>query len=259
MANNKYIVQSLSKLKKKGMYKVTINDIHYEVSEDFIVANTLVKDKELKQEEFDKLLLGINNEKYFYKVYNYISYQMRSRKEIEEYLCDLGCSKEIIDQIIQKLENLMLIDDDSLSKAILNSCINNHKGPKYYLNKLRDRKIQIIHEYNKDDEINTLNESIEKNRLKKSKYPVQKQKQLLIQKLLRDGFTDCLIYNIINNVDFEDESKETLLKEIDKLNYKYSKDKGKSKYEIKQKIINNLMSKGYSYKEIIKYLNNIED
>lgn len=263
MMNNKYIVKSLSKLKKKGMYKIIINDTPYEVSEDFIVNNTLVKNKELTQEEFDRLLLGINNEKYFYKVYNYISYQMRSEKEIEQYLLDLGCTKEISNSIITRLKNLMLIDDKSLSKAILNSCINNHKGPNYYLKKLKDRKIGIIHEYNKDDEVETLIEAIEKNKLKKTKYPVQKQKQLLIQKMLRDGFSDNLVYKHIHEIEFEDESKETLLKEIDKLFYKYTKnislEDKKSKYEIKQKIINNLMNKGYSYKDIITCINNSED
>lgn len=250
-------ITSIKKLKKKGMYQVTINDEDYEVSEDLIVKDIIIKDKILTNEELEKLLLEIDNEKYLQKVYHYISFQMRSEYEIRCYLIDLNCPNDLIDGFIEKLKNQMFIDDSVLSRYILNSCINNLKGPMIYKKKLYDRKINISFEYSENDENECIDNLINKLKLRKTKYPVQKQKRLLSDKLLRDGFSERLIYKKLNNIVFQDDSDETLEKEIIK-QYHRLENKEMSLYDKKKKIIQNLLSKGYSYANINKTFEKIQ-
>ena len=78
----------------------------------------------------------------------------------------------------------------------------------------------------------------------------------MTQKLLRDGFEEKYVYKLIDEVSFDDdtdEQLERLIKEYEKLQIKYSK---YTDYEKRNRIINNLMSKGYTYKQISKLINN---
>lgn len=244
---NQNKINSIKKLKKKGMYEITINDDVYKVTEDLIVKYYLIKDKILTDDELDLLKSKIEDENILLKVYNYISYQFRSEKEIEDYLYALNANNLQVSDIINKLKMISLIDDDSLSKSILNYTIAQLKGPKSYKKKLYERKISIVYDYTEEDQLETINKAIEKNKDKNIKQPITKQKNLLINKLLRDGFDEKYIFSEVNKINFSDESNETLKKEIERLKIKYSKYTDK---EIRNKIINNLLSKGYKYTNI---------
>lgn len=249
-------IESIKKLKKKGMYEITINGCDYIVTEDLIVKYTLIKGRELTTEELSKIESEIINENLLLKVYNYISYQFRSEYEIKKYLYGLSANENQVNDIIIKLKSLNMIDDNYLSVSILNYCIAQLKGPKIYKNKLYERRIEIIHNYNDNDQIEAINKSIEKNKDKNKKLPALKQKLLLTQKLLRDGFEEKYVYKLIDEVSFDDdtdEQLERLIKEYEKLQIKYSK---YTDYEKRNRIINNLMSKGYTYKQISKLINN---
>jgi len=63
-------IESLKKLKKKGMYEITINGIDYKITEDLIVENILTKGKELTDLELDELKDQIVNDNLLVKVYN---------------------------------------------------------------------------------------------------------------------------------------------------------------------------------------------
>ena len=238
------------------MYEITINGCDYIVTEDLIVKYTLIKGRELTTEELSKIESEIINENLLLKVYNYISYQFRSEYEIKKYLYGLSANENQVNDIIIKLKSLNMIDDNYLSVSILNYCIAQLKGPKIYKNKLYERRIEIIHNYNDNDQIEAINKSIEKNKDKNKKLPALKQKLLLTQKLLRDGFEEKYVYKLIDEVSFDDdtdEQLERLIKEYEKLQIKYSK---YTDYEKRNRIINNLMSKGYTYKQISKLINN---
>lgn len=238
------------------MYEITINGCDYIVTEDLIVKYTLIKGRELTTEELSKIESEIINENLLLKVYNYISYQFRSEYEIKKYLYGLSANENQVNDIIIKLKSLNMIDDNYLSVSILNYCIAQLKGPKIYKNKLYERRIEIIHNYNDNDQVEAINKSIEKNKDKNKKLPALKQKLLLTQKLLRDGFEEKYVYKLIDEVSFDDdtdEQLERLIKEYEKLQIKYSK---YTDYEKRNRIINNLMSKGYTYKQISKLINN---
>ncbi len=252
------VIKAIKKLKQKGLYLIQIDDNDYKVSDDLIVNMALVKGKTLNDEEYQTFLNEQKQDNLFLKAVNYISFQMRSEMEIIEFLKKNNASEDEINSIVMKLKNVSLIDDYMLVKAILNSSVNALKGPKHFKKKLYERKIKTSYdiEYSKDDEIEVLNESIEKNKDKYSKYPLLKQKNLLAQKLIRDGFTESNIFSLLNQISFIDNSSESLKKDLQKVQLKYNDKKydDLSSSEKRCKIINSLLNKGYSYKDIVKNL-----
>ena len=57
-------IESIKKLKKKGMYEITINGDEYSVTEDLIVKYTLIKGKELTDTELSIVKSEIENENF---------------------------------------------------------------------------------------------------------------------------------------------------------------------------------------------------
>ena len=81
------------------------------------------------------------------------------------------------------------------------------------------------------------------------KYPLRKQELILSQKLQRDGFGYDIIEKVKNRISFNDESDETIDKDILKVKKRYE-GKGLDSYQLKEKIISSLLSKGYEYNKI---------
>jgi regulatory protein len=88
-------------------------------------------------------------------------------------------------------------------------------------------------------------------------YTVKKFKLNLSNKLIRNGFSNNIVYNLVEKLEVEDNSLELIEKDYNKLLLKISK-KDKTDYEKKQLIINGLMQKGYEYQVISKYLKDME-
>ena len=72
----------------------------------------------------------------------------------------------------------------------------------------------------------------------------------MIQKLLRDGFSENLVFREVSKLKFTDNSYETLQRDYEKLLRRYQ-DLDKS--ERKRKIITSLLNKGYAYSEVNKF------
>ena len=183
---------------------------------------------------------------------------MRSLKEVEEYLLKYQLNEKDIDDIINRLKDLQLIDDNLLCSLILEKTISTLKGPNAFLNKVKQRRLQVNlneYKYPQDIEEEVIDKVIEKNLQKKSNLPVKKQKEQLYSKLIRDGFSNELVNSHIQRIEFIDESLETLDKEFEKLMRKHQGLDDKVK---KQKILVSLSNKGFSYNQVISKINSID-
>lgn len=245
-------ILSIEKLKKIGMYKVETSVEELTVSDDIIVKFRIEKGQEITSDEYKQIKKENDLRNVYFSVCNYISYGMRSEYEIYSYLKDHDIKNKDADRIVRELKSEKMIDDEMLARYILDSVIRNKKGPKVFYNKLMTRKLKVDknnYSYSEDEEIEVIDVVISKLYDRKKNLPVKKQKEQLYLKLLRDGFTSSIIEDRINRVNFIDESKETLDKELSKLNKKYEKLPSE---ERKTKIIRSLMQKGYEYSDIAK-------
>ena len=85
-------------------------------------------------------------------------------------------------------------------------------------------------------------------------YTLKKFKNNLSNKLIRNGFSSSLVYKLIDRMQYDDNSELLIEKDFNKV-YNRIKNKDKSENEKKQLIIQGLLSKGYEYSLIKKYLN----
>ena len=112
-------IDLVKKSRRKGYYDVYILNEKYTLSENIIVNYELLKGKEFTEEKFLKIIESNNDEKLMESVYNYISYQMRSEKEVVDYLIKKEASSEFINKCIDNLKQLNYINDYELRFTFL--------------------------------------------------------------------------------------------------------------------------------------------
>ena len=254
-------IESISTAKRKDYYKIETSIGPFLISEGMIVKYHILKDNEFLEEEFNEIMAEITKEKYFSSALNYISYQMRSEKEIREYLTNKDIPFEILDATVSRLKELDYINDDELAKAYLVESKNKGKGPlalkNKYLLKGIDREIynKYLEEYNSEVELEIAVEKGMTLVLKYSEYPINKQKQKIYEKLVRDGFSQSISNKVLNLLEYKDDSDEKLKKEIRKQLLKIEI----LNYENKKKLISKLLLKGYEYKKIKEYIEEVSE
>lgn len=243
-------IQIVNVTKKKNKFIVSTNEKEYTFCEDTIIKYYIFKDKQFTEEEFEEALKAEKENSYLNQALNFISFKTRSIKEIVDYLKSKDASREQSEYVITKLIELGYLDDEIFSKNMLDSIMLNKKGPMVLLEKLKSKGVdeEIIKNtlslYTIDLEEEILDDLIKSLVKKNNDQPKQKQKQIIYNKLLRDGFTSSLVYRLVDKIEFVDESEATLIKDIEKLKRKYPLK------EDRNKIVVSLLSKGYEYRKI---------
>lgn len=201
------LIKSYEK-KANGLYKVYIDDDNYLISEEVIIKYKLLYKKEISLEDLEVIL----NETNYYDIYNkcikYISYRIRSKYEIINYLNKFKLDYSIIENIINKLEENNLINDEVFVKAFINDKINfTTSGPYKIKLELMKHNIDkyLIDKYldNIDKELiyNKISKIVEKN-LKNKKYPKSVLKNKIYKTLINNGYYNEDIMYILNKYEF---------------------------------------------------------
>ena len=201
------LIKSYEK-KSNGLYKVYIDNDNYLISEEVIIKYKLLYKKEISLEELEVIL----NETNYYDIYNkcirYISYRIRSKYEIINYLNKFKLDYFTIENIIEKLEENNLINDEIFVKAFINDKINfTTSGPYKIKLELMKHNIDkyLIDKYldNIDKELiyNKISKIVEKN-LKNKKYPKSVLKNKIYKTLINNGYYNEDIMYILNKYEF---------------------------------------------------------
>lgn len=236
---------------KKGrgyIVKSSVNET-ITVTEETLIKHKLFKGNEFTNDEWVNLINNDKVEKAFNKVLFFIDFKMRSYLEIKNYLLKIIPETDTL-EVIKKLNEIKLINDDLLSNIIIDEEIRKLKGPKYIIELLSKRGIPYdiikknIQRYSSDIELENLKQFL-------CKYhscdtlPISIQKEKIKEKLLRLGYGDTFFY-VIDEMQFTDNSFITLEKEFLKL---------KEKEIDLNLIIKKLLAKGYSYQAIKNIIN----
>lgn len=248
-------IKILSIEKKKDKYRVITNENEFVFDEDTIIKHLVFKDKVFTKDEFTLILddLAINTG--FNKALRYLNYGLRSIYEMKTYLKELTN----IEKVIKKLQDLGYLNDDAYAKNYLDYCKRNNKGPIFYKNKLLEKKIdktiinKYLEEYSYNNQLDIMMSIINKEIKKLSTYPLKTQQRLLISKLIRNGFVSEVIYETVNRLELIDESEDSLKRDYEKQTLKL-RNKDITDSEKKQRIIANLLNKGYEYRKIVEII-----
>lgn len=247
----------LIKFKKigKNKYKVSLEDTEITIYEDIIFKYDLLIKKSIDIETLDKI---IDDNKYYeayYLALNYIDIKMRNKKEIIKYLKGKEIDNIYIDFALDKIDALGLLNDKKYIEAFINDKINlSIDGP------FKIKRCLIEYDFNEsdiDEYLNKICNSVWEDKIKKivtKKTLTNKNKSyfILINKLSNDlynlGYDKSMIELELSNIKYDNSS---INKEAEKAYKKYKKDKNK--------IVNYLLRKGYTYEEVNSCLQDYEN
>lgn len=204
----KYKILSISlKEKKKNRYVITLsNNNTFEVSEDVLIDKSLYLNKEIYKADLDKILLSESFSGIRESALVFLSYRMRSKKELYQKLVKKGYKNDMVLETISDFEKKGWLDDEKFGLAYSREQINrNSLGPialKYKLKQFLDSE-ELIQQISSAiySEIET--EEIIKKVLLRYKASViaddERLKRKLINKLKRKGHYWQDIDSVLNN------------------------------------------------------------
>lgn len=203
------------------------------VSEDTLIHQRLLKGQELTETMIQQLKKAGSYDVGLQMSLNYLSYQLRSKKEILNYLKEKEILSEDRKKIVTRLEAMNLLNDKIFSESYVRTSMRtSDKGPKMIEQQLKrkglnDEDIQHgVTFYTMDEQVEvakvTAEKAMKRYRTKSFKDAVQKVRIHLMQK----GFNQEVIDLALEELSFEkdeDQELDVIRKEGDKLWEKHRK------------------------------------
>ncbi len=238
---------------KSGKYKVKIDGKTLTTYDDVILDNHLLYQKEIEEEEFEKILQDNVQAESYHKALNYALRKIRSIYEMRKYLEKLNIEKKEIEDTIRHLERIGVLSDKAYVKAyVSDSLYLSNDGPHKIKEALMNQDINedfIFEELDKID-VHYVEEKLAKLIHKKlsrdHKHSSYQLKQKIVLDMVNLGYDRDMILEILSGVTLTDDDK--LEKEYEKLRHKLER-----KYtgiELFRKIQEKLYSKGFDIHDI---------
>ncbi len=245
-----------------GMEDGSIQD--YIVSTDLVVEYRLLNGKELTETQFSSFERDHSIDKVYQSTLKYSLKFHKSEFETREYLRKKEVVEEFIDLVIQKLKKMKVIDDETLLQSIIEHQFERQlNGPNKVSFSLKNKGFDEALIQKGLSYIGY--EKIEKNLeiLMSKRLPLYRNKsiasasRMMTSFLVQKGYDLNRIQAFIikHKSDFSDliQEDKSIIFEYDKIKKRYSKST-ENQYELQQKIIASLLSKGYAYADIKKVL-----
>ncbi|MFS0786026.1 recombination regulator RecX [Shouchella sp. 1P09AA] len=251
--------------KAKQRYNIFVleNEVErysFSVDEAVLIKYGLRKGIEL-DEAFMKTIVDADEaKKTFHLAVHYLSYRMRSEKEITDYLRSKEREEQHIKQAVLRLKEERLIDDFAFAHAFVRSKANQgFIGPtklrqQLYLKGVSEQHSdEAVSEYGVSWEVEQLLLWKEKQDRKSGQAKFSKQQQINKWKtqLISKGFTLEAITQFLKSLDDEkdiEEERAALDYQGEKLFRTYER-KYSDSFELKQKMIQALYRKGFSFED----------
>lgn len=235
------------------------------VSEDTLVRQRLLKDQELTQSSIEEIKKAGSYDVGLQLSLNYLSYQLRSKKEIFDYLKEKEILLDDRKKIVLRLEEMNLLNDAVFSESYVRTLMRtSDKGPKMIMQQLKrkglnDEDIQHgLTFYTVEDQVEVAvvaaGKAMKRYRTKSFKDGLQKVQLHLIQK----GFNREVIDLALEELSFEkdeEQEEESIKKEGDKL---WERHRKLDPYKRLMKVKQSLYQKQFDLDLIQEYLNEKE-
>lgn len=223
--------------------------VHFNLKKDLILTDEML----IKIGEYDGYRVAIN------KAIQYLSYKKRTEKELRDYLMKLEVNPQAIDKAIEYCKVNGYINHEDYCISFMNTMLNTtDKGPVIFAQKLKELGVEqnLIDNYSYQFETEVTKERIDKIAAKITRKYEKKQsarmiQQKIMQTLIQKGYNLDIANDALKNVKIEtneDALQKNLEKEVNRLARKHEG------FELKQKIIQSMMRKGFEYDIIIERL-----
>ncbi|WP_100406393.1 recombination regulator RecX [Bacillus solitudinis] len=234
----------------------------FSVDQDVLIKCGLKKGLEINEDEIKAIIEEDDKKKTYHLALHFLSYRMRSIGEVKSYLTKKERQQSHIDFTVEKLIEQRFLDDKAFAEAYVKTKKNTTlKGPKKIKQELKDKEVsEIIIDhalliYSEHEQLLRLEKWLDKQWSRKGKQSLVAYQQKLVQRLLSKGFNYEIIDQALKKVAIEEnleEEWEAVLYQGMKIKLKQEKKfKG---WDLKQRIKQNLYSKGFSASLIDKFI-----
>ncbi|SDK34153.1 regulatory protein [Sediminibacillus albus] len=261
------ITRITTQKKSKSRYNIFLDRNNKEtygfsVDEDILIEFHLRKGLDLDESTIEALIQKDNIHKSFTLALNYLSYRMRSKKEIHDYLVKKEVEPDQVPVVVARLENEGFLNDKEFAASLVRTRKNTtSKGPLLVKKELLEKGVPLITAeeavqlYSYEDQYDKAAKWVEKKLKSNGTKSFRQQVQSLQQTLMQKGFTNDVIKDVlseINDEKDEDNEWEAVVYQGEKLLRKFSlKEKGPA---LKHKIKAGLYRKGFSFEHIDRFI-----
>lgn len=261
-----YKVKSIYEIKdsmNEVIFLFDESEIILELSDKIIKSYDLEIGKEISKETFDILKDHEQVTRAYNKALKFLTVKDYTYNQMKKKLMDSGNYDDAqLDTTLELLQNKNLINDEEYTANYLKRCTRLGVGLNKAIYNLRNYGVsdeiidQCLEKNSFDDEYLAATKIIDTYYNRNIGFSYKAMLKKIRDKLYIKGFTNEAIEKALSDYDFEfDYEKEhnALEKEFIKQKKKYSK-----KYDtnqLKEKIINNLLRKGYNYEDIKEIMN----
>ena len=261
-----YKVKSIYEIKdsmNEVIFLFDESEIILELSDKIIKSYELEVGKEISKETFDILKDHEQVTRAYNKALKFLTVKDYTYNQMKKKLMDSGNYDDAqLDTTLELLQNKNLINDEEYTVNYLKRCTRLGVGLNKAIYNLRNYGVsdeiidQCLEKNSFDDEYLAATKIIDTYYNRNIGFSYKAMLKKIHDKLYIKGFTNEAIEKALSDYDFEfDYEKEhnALEKEFIKQKKKYSK-----KYDtnqLKEKIINNLLRKGYNYEDIKEIMN----
>lgn len=268
----KTISRITTQKKRKDRFNIYLNDGNKEtygfsVDEAVLIEYRLRKGLELDDSMIVVLVEKDTLQKSYTLAINYLSYRMRTKKEIYDYLVKKEVESKHIPVIMDRLEKEKLIDDTSFADSFVRTRIHtSNKGPMLVKRELQEKGVssaiatQAIEQYTYAVQFEKAQKWAEKKLKQSSKKSFQQQLQQVQGTLMQKGFSQDVIRDVLRGIEDEkdeDEEWSALVQQGEKLMRKHQAKL--SGFDLQRKVKESLYRKGFTGDLINKFLDEHTD
>ena len=238
----------------------------FSVDQDILISFQLKKGMELDELDISEIQFEDEVKKAFNLALNFLSYRMRSTKEVIDYLKKKEVDEPIIPDVIHKLAEYKYINDEEFARAYVQTQINTTtKGPEVIKQELFEKGIEqdillkSLALFTMDEQVEKAIKLISKTIPKNNKASERQTKQKIEQTLQRKGYSWDVIQIAMEEASIEKDTDEewgALEHHGMKAHRKYDKLDG---WEYEQKMKQALFRKGFDLDMIEKFITHIKD
>ncbi|HHW37514.1 MAG TPA: recombination regulator RecX [Bacillales bacterium] len=234
----------------------------FSVDQDVLIEFQIRKGNTYTEEELNKILYKDEIKKAFNLALKFLSYRMRSEKEICDYLYKKDYSEDIAGIVIERLKKHKYVNDLEFAQAFVRSRIlNSTKGPLLIRQELQQKGIsetniqESLKEFPEETQLDIAFHFAEKHAKQNKTMSDYQIKQKIGQALLAKGFSQHIVNEALTEtvIEKDEEQKfQAIFKQGEKAYKRYS---GKYEgWELDQKVKQYLYQRGFKSDEIDTFI-----
>ncbi|MDK1724740.1 recombination regulator RecX [Dellaglioa algida] len=255
-------ITKITTQKRVGRYNVFIDEKYaFPIGEEVLISFHLAKGMELDDALIKQIADADDRSKAYSKALNYLSTQMRTVKEIKDYLKKHEITEDAIEETIEKLYEFRLVNNLEYAKSYVRTMMHtSDKGPAVIRQKLRLKGVAVesideaLEEFPVDEQLENGIKVAEK--LVKH-YHDQSFRNLINkvrQALMTKGFKSDEVSQIMDNLELEMDPEvewDALVKQGDKV---WKRQRGLEGSQRAMKVKQGLFQKGFQFDDINEYI-----